>query len=312
VTCTAVFVMDDLAGIKPVKDTTFALMLEAERRGFPVWVAGEADLALRGDRCEARLTRVALHDDPDHWFDVLDHAERALGAGDLVLMRSDPPVDDSYLFATMLLDRAIAQGARVVNAPPALREFNEKLSITRFAEWMPDTVVAADPARLRRFVSERERTVLKPLDGMGGRGIFVTAGDDPNLNVIVETLTSDGRRPAMGQAYLPEIEHGDKRVLVVGGEAVPWMLARIPGGGDFRGNLARGGRGEGRPITDVERRIAAHVGPVLVENGIEFAGLDIIGDRLTEINVTSPTCVRELDAQFDINIAGMLFDRLVD
>jgi glutathione synthase len=302
--------MDDLARIKPVKDTTFALMLEAQRRGFEVWYANEPDLALDGGACTARLRRVTLRDDEHDWFDVEREERRALGDGDLVFMRCDPPVDDRYVYATMMLDRALDHGARVVNRPSALRNFNEKLSITRFPELIPATRVSAAAGPLRDFVAEHGRAVLKPLDGMGGRGIFAAAADDPNLNVIIETLTLDGSVPAMAQEYLPGIADGDKRILMVHGRPVPYVLARIPGGGDFRGNLARGGRGEGRPIEPDERRIAERVGPFLVEQGIEFAGLDVIDGRLTEINVTSPTCVRELDAQFGVNIAGMLFDHL--
>lgn len=305
-----VFVMDDIGLIKPTKDTTFALMLEAQRRGFPVWYANEADLVLSGGECIARLRQVCLSDDASNWFDIKSETTRTLGGGDLVLMRSDPPVDDNYVYATMMLDRAEAHGARIVNRPAALRDFNEKLSISRFPELTPATQVAADPAILREFVCKHEHAILKPLDGMGGRGIFKAGADDPNLNVILETLTGDGAHPAMAQEFLPGIAEGDKRILMVHGEPVPYVLARIPGGSDFRGNLARGGRGEGQPISDDELRIARTVGPVLVENGIEFAGLDVIAGKLTEINVTSPTCVRELDTQFGINISGMLFDAL--
>ena len=305
-----VFVMDDLDRIKPVKDTTFALMLEAQRRGLPVCYANESDLVLAGGECIARLRQVHLFDDADHWFDIQKETTRTLGRGDLVLMRCDPPVDDNYVYATMMLDRAQAHGARVVNRPAALRNFNEKLSISRFPELTPATRVAADLATLSEFVGKHGRAVLKPLDGMGGRGIFLAGAEDPNLNVILETLTGDGRHPAMAQEFLPGIANGDKRILMVHGEPVPYVLARIPGGSDFRGNLARGGRGEGQPINDDELRIAHVVGPVLVENGIEFAGLDVIAGKLTEINVTSPTCVRELDAQFGINIGEMLFDAL--
>ncbi|NKI35659.1 glutathione synthase [Wenzhouxiangella sp. XN79A] len=306
----AVFVMDALEAIKPVKDTTFALMLEAQRRGLPVWYANERDLTLDGGRCTARLRRVELVDRADDFFAVVEETHRPLGADDLVFMRSDPPVDDTYIYATLLLDRVVAAGGRVINRPDALRGFNEKLAIARFPEWIPDTLVSADMQALRGFVEARERAVIKPLDGMGGHSIFVVSSSDPNLSVILETLTDQGRKLAMIQQYLPGIADGDKRILLVAGEPVPYMLARIPGEKDFRGNLARGGRGEGRPLTAAERAIAEVVGPVLVEHGIDFAGLDVIDGKLTEINVTSPTCVRELDAQFGINIAGQLFDAL--
>ncbi|MGB0513240.1 MAG: glutathione synthase [Wenzhouxiangellaceae bacterium] len=305
-------VMDDLAAIKPVKDTSFALMLEAQRRGLPVWYANESDLSLSGSECHACLRRVTLTDREQDYFNIEETTQRALGTGDLVLMRSDPPVDDNYLYATLLLDRAQAHGARVVNNPRALREFNEKLSIANFPDWIPETVVSSQARPLREFIAQHRRAVLKPLDGMGGRGIFQCSTSDSNLNVIIETVTADGSRPAMAQEYLPGISKGDKRVLVVNGRVVPWMLARIPGSDDFRGNLARGGRGEGQPLGEAERRVAEAVAPILVENDIAFAGLDVIDGRLTEINITSPTCVRELDAQFDVNIAAMLFDDLLE
>lgn len=300
--------MDELADIKPVKDTTFALMLEAQRRDLPVWYANEGDLGLDGGDCIARLRRVRLFDRAEGWYEIESEDARPLGSGDLVLMRCDPPVDDSYVYATMMLDRAAERGARVINRPAALRNLNEKLAITRYPELIPATRVTASASLLREFVTRHGRAVLKPLDGMGGRSIFMAAADDPNLNVIVETLTADGTRPAMAQEFLPGIADGDNRILMVHGEPVPYVLARIPGDSDFRGNLARGGRGEGRPINDAERRIAAAVGPALLDNGVEFAGLDVIDGKLTEINVTSPTCVRELDGQFGINISGMLFD----
>ena len=305
-----VVVMDDIALINIKKDTTFALLLEAQRREYPVWYLNESDLSLVGGDCHARMRLLTVQEDPDHWFDLQQASESVLGAGDLVLMRSDPPVDDSYLYATYLLERAAASGARVFNRPGALRDFNEKLAIARFPDLIPETLVTRDADSLKALVRRLGRAVLKPLDGMGGQGIFLAAAKDPNLNVILETLTGGGQRLAMAQEYLPAITEGDKRILMIQGEPVPYVLARIPVDGDFRGNLARGGRGVGRPIDEACAAIAATVGPVLVENGIAFAGLDVIGDRLTEINVTSPTCLRELDAQFGLNIAGDLFDAL--
>ncbi|GAB4168688.1 MAG: glutathione synthase [Wenzhouxiangellaceae bacterium] len=303
-------VMDDLAQIKPAKDTSFALMLEAQRRGLPVWYANEGDLQADRHGVYARLQRVRLHDRAHDWFEVESHCERALGRGDLVLMRCDPPVDADYIYATMLLERAEAAGATVINAPRSLRDFNEKLAILRFPDLIAPTLVASDPETLREFVREHGKVVLKPLDGMGGRGIFMATDNDPNLSVILETLTGEGRHPAMAQRFLPGIRDGDKRVLIVGGEVVPYMLARIPGERDFRGNLARGGRGVGLPIGTAERRVAEAVAPELLANGILFAGIDIIDGHLTEVNVTSPTCVRELDREFGLNIAALLYDRL--
>ena len=303
-----VVVMDDIATIKVVKDTSFAMLLEGQRRGYRVWYLDEADLYLDGAQTCAKMQSVQVRDDAQDWYETGERVDRALGADDLVLMRADPPVDDNYLFATYLLEQAEQAGARVVNRPRALRDFNEKLAIARFPELIPATLVSADAGSLRDFVRRNGRAVLKPLDGMGGKSIFLLERDDRNLNVVIETLTDSGRRMAMAQEYLPAISEGDKRVLIVHGRPVDKLLARIPGQDDFRGNLARGGRGEGRPLGEADRAIAETVAPVLLEHGIEFAGLDIIGDRLTEINVTSPTCVRELDAQFGINIIGDLFD----
>jgi glutathione synthase len=305
-----VVVMDDIAAIKVVKDTSFAMLLEGQRRGYKVWYLGETDLYLDGARSCARMRSITVRDDPDDWYELGEAVDRPLGDDDLVLMRADPPVDDGYLVATYLLEQAEAAGAKVVNRPRALRDFNEKLAIARFPELIPETRVTADAATLRDFVQRAGKAVLKPLDGMGGKSIFLLERDDRNLNVVIETLTDSGRRLAMAQEYLPAISEGDKRILLVHGRPVEYLLARIPGRDDFRGNLARGGRGEGRPLGEADRYIAERVGPVVLEHGIEFAGLDVIGDRLTEINVTSPTCVRELDAQFGINIIADLFDAI--
>lgn len=303
-----VVVMDDISAITIAKDTTFALLLEAQRRGHRLLYAEQPDLYLDGSKPRARLRPLEVEDSPGGWFRLGDAEDRALGDIDLVLMRKDPPVDAAYIYTTYLLELAEAEGARVINRPRALRDFNEKLAIARFPELAPPTLVSSDAARLKEFVAAQGRAVLKPLDGMGGRSIFLASRGEPNLNVILETLTDGGTRLAQAQGYLPAISDGDKRILLIDGEPVPYVLARIPTGDDFRGNLARGGRGEGRPLSDGDRAIAERVGPELKAHGIVFAGLDVIGDRMTEINVTSPTCVRELDAQFGINIAGDLFD----
>jgi glutathione synthase len=305
-----VVVMDDISAISIVKDTSFAMLLEGQRRGYRLWYLGDTDLFLDGALVLARMWPIVVRDDPSGWFELGEPQTRPLGDDDLVLMRSDPPVDGNYLMATYLLERAEAAGAKVVNRPRALRDFNEKLAIAHFPDLIPDTLVSADAASLREFVSRVGRAVLKPLDGMGGKSVFLSEDGDRNLNVIIETLTDSGQRLAMAQEYLPAIDQGDKRILLVHGRPVEYLLARIPGQEDFRGNLARGGRGEGQPLGEADRHIAETVGPVLLEHGIEFAGLDVIGDRLTEINVTSPTCVRELDAQFGINIIGELFDAI--
>jgi len=303
-----VMVMDDIARINIVKDTTFALLLEGQRRGYELLYLNESHLYLEADRAAAMVRPLRVRDDRAGWFELGDPSHHAFGALDLIMMRSDPPVDSDYLHATYLLEQAEAHGARVVNRPRALRDFNEKLAIARFPDWTPATLVSASHAQLRDFVQTHEQAVLKPLDGMGGRGIFLARRDDPNLNSMMEALTGGEQRPAMIQEYLPAISEGDKRVLMIDGTPVEYVLARIPGGQDFRGNLARGGRGEGRPLSDADRAVAEAVGPTLKAHGVVLAGLDVIGDRLTEVNVTSPTCMRELDGQFGLNLAGRLFD----
>lgn len=303
-----IMVMDDIARINIVKDTSFALLLEGQRRGYELLYLNQSDLFLEGSQAGAILRPLRVRDDLSGWFELGDPFARPFGPLDLIMMRADPPVDSDYLHATYLLEQAEASGALVVNRPRALRDFNEKLAIARFPEWIPATLVSASHARLREFISTHEQAVLKPLDGMGGRGIFLARRDDPNLNSMLEALTGGEQRPAMVQEFLPEISEGDKRILVIGGVPVEYVLARIPGTEDFRGNLARGGRGEGRALSQADRAIAEDLAPVLLQNGILLAGLDVIGDRLTEINVTSPTCVRELDGQFGLNLAGRLFD----
>ena len=298
-----IVVMDDIAAINPKKDSSFAMLLAAQRRGYQTFYTNETGLFLRGGEAGGHLQPITVRDQVSDWFELGEPVSRPFGQDDLIIMRADPPVDADYIHATYLLDRAEAAGALVINRPSSLREFNEKLATARFPELIPDTLVSARHADLRAFVTAHGQAVLKPLDGMGGRGIFLARADDSNLNAMMEALTGGEQRQAMAQAFLPEIADGDKRVLLIQGQPVPYMLARVPGSEDFRGNLARGGRGEPRPITDVERHIAAVVGPTLVAHGIAFAGLDVIGDRLTEINHTSPTCIRELDAAFGLDIA---------
>src|SRR5690606_19665944 len=302
--------MDPIGSIKIAKDTTFALLLEAQRRGHRLRYAGRGGLSLHDGRALARVAPLSVRDDPAGWFELGARTELAFGPGQLVLMRKDPPFDGEYLYDTHILDIAGAAGAQVVNAPQGLRDFNEKLAALLFPQCCPPTRISRDAAELKGFVAEHGRAVLKPLDGMGGRSIFLTQAGDPNLNVILETLTGGGQRLALAQRWLPEISQGDKRILLIDGEPVDYCLARIPQGDDFRGNLAAGGRGEGRPLSERDRWIAAQVGPEMRRRGMRFVGLDVIGDWLTEVNVTSPTCVRELDAQFGLNIAGMLFDAI--
>ncbi len=308
---TVAVLMDPIGTIHPEKDTTLALLLEAQRRGHRVLYMRQGDLAVRDGAAWARLAPLAVRDDPRDWYTLGEGRWQALAGGiDIVLARKDPPFDTQFLYDTLVLDLAARAGVRVVNDPQALRDFNEKLAAQWFPQCCAPALVARDRGELRRFAREHGEIVLKPLDGMGGRGIFRSRGDDPNLNSILETLAGDDHRFVIAQKFIPEITAGDKRILVIDGEPVPYALARIPQGTDFRGNLAAGGRGVGQPLSERDRWIAAEVGLELKRRGIVLAGLDVIGDYLTEVNVTSPTCARELDAQFGLNIAGIVFDAI--
>jgi glutathione synthase len=302
--------MDPIAAIHVEKDSTLALLLEAQRRGYELLYMTQGDLALRDAVPFARLAPLRVRDDAEHWYDLGAAQWRDLREVGIVLARKDPPFDSQFLYDTMVLELAQREGVRVINDPRGLRDANEKLFSLHFAQCIPPTIIARDAAEIRRFVAEHGDVVLKPLDGMGGRSIFRSGRGDPNLNVILETLTGEGRNFTVAQRYIPEIRDGDKRILMIDGEPVPYVLARMPQGDDFRGNLARGGKGVGRPLSESDRRIAAQVGPELRKRGMRFVGLDVIGDYLTEVNVTSPTCIRELDKQFGLNIAGMLFDAI--
>jgi len=307
---TVAVLMDPIDQIHVEKDTTLALLLEAQRRGYRLLYMTQGDLALRGAEPWAQVAELRVRDDADDWFTLQPPHWRDLREVDLVFARKDPPFDSQFLYDTMVLEIAQAAGVRVINDPRGLRDANEKIFSLHFPQCIPATIIARDAAEIRRFVAEHGDVVLKPLDGMGGRSIFRSSRGDPNLNVILETLTHEGRDFTVAQRYIPEIVDGDKRILMVDGEPVPYVLARMPQGDDFRGNLARGGKGVGRPISERDRWIAAQVGPELRRRGMRFVGLDVIGEYLTEVNVTSPTCVRELDAQFGLNIAGMLFDAI--
>ncbi len=308
---TIAVLMDPIGAIHPRKDTTLALMLEAQRRGHRLLYLLQGDLAIRDGVAWARVAPLEVRDSQDAWYTLGEAAWRPLAeAADIVLERKDPPFDAQFLYDTLVLDLAARAGARIINNPQALRDFNEKLAAQWFPQCCAPALVTRQRSELRRFAHQYGRIVLKPLDGMGGHGVFLSAGDDPNLNSILETLVGADQRLVMAQRYIPEITAGDKRILVVNGEPVPYALARIPQGTDFRGNLAAGGKGVGQPLSARDRWIAAQVGPELARRGIVFAGLDVIGDYLTEVNVTSPTCARELDAQFGLNIAGLVFDAI--
>ncbi|MFD1007379.1 MULTISPECIES: glutathione synthase [Oceanisphaera] len=303
-------VMDPIQSITIKKDTSFAMLLEAQRRGYELWYMEMGDLSLRDGESYGRMAKLTVKEDANQWY-TLETAERQpLSNLDVILMRKDPPFDTEFVYATYLLERAEEKGTLIVNKPQSLRDANEKLYTAWFSEFTPTTLVTRSAAEIRAFHQEHSDIILKPLDGMGGASIFRVKQDDPNLGVIIETLTEHGSRYCMVQAYIAAITDGDKRVLVVDGEVVPYCLARIPQGGETRGNLAVGGRGEARPLSDSDRRIAEALGPTLKAKGLIFVGLDIIGDKLTEINVTSPTCVREIEAAFPVNIAGMLMDAI--
>ena len=305
-----IVVMDPIAQIKIAKDTTFAMLLEAQRRGHRLHYVRPGGLALEGGTAVADTAPLQVRDDPAGWFTLGSYTRTAFGPGQIVLMRKDPPFDGEFLYDTQVLSVAQAAGACVVNDPQGLRDYNEKLAALLFPQCCPPTLVSRSAAALKAFALEHGQVVLKPLDGMGGRSIFRSGTGDANLNVILETLTDGGRRLALAQRFIPDISAGDKRILLIDGEPVDYCLARIPQGDEFRGNLAAGGRGEGRPLSGRDRWIAAQVGPEMKRRGMRFVGLDVIGDYLTEVNVTSPTCARELDAQFGLNIAGQLFDAI--
>jgi glutathione synthase len=304
------FVLDPLEALKAYKDSSVAMMREARRRGHEVHALEARSMYLRGGRVMASVRRLSVTDDDHAWYHADAARDDALAGFDLVLMRKDPPFDLEYYNATLLLDRVEAEGARVVNRPRALRDWNEKLGILAFASLAPPTLVASDMARIHAFIDEHGDVVVKKLDGMGGAMIFRVKSDDVNRNVIVEAITDMGGRTVMAQRYIPEIANGDKRVLVIDGRAFPHCLARIPKAGETRGNLAAGGRGVAQPISARDREIAETIGPHLVKAGIVFAGLDVIGDWVTEINVTSPTCIVEIAQQTGRNAAVDLLDAL--
>ena len=299
-------VMDPIATITIKKDTTFAMLLAAQARGWELYYFEQADLYALGGQASGRARRLSVQDDQYGWFTFHGEQELPLAELDAILMRKDPPFDMEYIYTTYLLELAESAGTLVVNKPRSLRDANEKCFALHFPQCSPPTLVSREPARLKTFLGEHADIVVKPLDGMGGASVFRLRPQDPNLNVILETLTAHGRRLTMAQRYIPEVTAGDKRILLIDGEPVPYALARIPQAGETRANLAAGGRGEGVPLSERDRWICAQVAPTLRAMGLLFVGLDVIGDWLTEINVTSPTCARELDAQFGLDIGGEL------
>ena len=302
--------MDPIGSIKITKDSTFAMLLAAQRRGWSLWYMEVGDLCLLDGSAQGLMRPVTVTDDPAGWFELGDAERRPLDALDAILMRKDPPFDMEYVYATYLLELAAARGCLVVNDPRTLRDANEKVFAAHFPDCVPPLTVTRRAEILREFIAAHGDAVLKPLDGMGGRTIFRVRAGDPNTGVISETLTDHGRRFCMAQRFIPEISAGDRRVLLVDGEPVPYVLARIPSPDDARGNLAAGARAEPAPISERERWISARVGPELRRRGVLFAGLDVIGDWLTEVNITSPTCIRELDRAYGTDIAGDLMARI--
>ena len=304
------FILDPLEGLKAYKDSSVAMMRAAARRGHEVWAVQRAALAWRDGCVAARARQLAVTEDNDAWYAVTKEAMVPLTAFDAVLMRQDPPFDFEYIAATWLLERAEADGARIWNKPRSIRDHSEKVAITEFPQYVPTTLIARDPADIHAFIDELGDVILKPLDGMGGSSIFRVLKGDPNRNVIVETLTAFGARSIMAQRYLPAISQGDKRILLIAGEPVPYCLARIPKPGESRGNLAAGGKGVARPLLGRDREIAEALAPTLWARGLLIVGLDVIGDCLTEINVTSPTCFVEIAQQTRFDVAAMLVDAL--
>jgi len=302
--------MDPIEHIKVAKDTSLAMMLAAQKRGWQLYYIRRQDLFMRDGRPAARMQSVKVFDDNDHWYDAEPAAEKFLDELDCILMRLDPPFNMDYVYATYYLQRASDAGTLVLNNPAALRDINEKMYTAWFPDCCPPTLITSMEDKLRGFHQEHGDIIVKPLDGMGGSSIFRLKPDDPNVSVVLETMTLFGERQIMAQRYIPEITEGDKRILVVDGEPVSHALARMPAAGETRGNLAAGGTGVAVPLSDRDREIAETIGPELVKKGVLFAGVDVIGDWVTEINVTSPTCARELDAQCNLDIGSQFMTAL--
>ena len=303
-------ILDPLEGIKTYKDSSYAIMRTAQQRGHSLYVMAQRDVVLAEGRVTANTRQLAMVNDATPWYTLEAPAWRALSEFDAVLMRKDPPFDMEYIYSTYLLELAQQQGARVFNRPQAIRDFNEKLATAKFPEFMPPTLVTRQEALIHEFIEQQDDIILKPLDGMGGSSVFRIQRHDLNRNVIIETLTQLGTRTVMAQRYITEIAQGDKRILLINGEPVPYALARIPKAGETRGNLAAGGKGVAQPLSVRDQEIAAALGPTLREAGLFLVGLDVIGDWLTEINVTSPTGMQEITGQTGFDVAGMFVEAL--
>lgn len=305
-TVSIAIIMDPISSITFYKDTSLALLLAAKDQGWHLNYAEMTDLYSIQDQARGNFRAIDVFDNANHWYEFGEANDRALSDFDVILMRKDPPFDKEFLYTTYLLEQAERAGTVVVNSPQSLRDCNEKIFATQFPQCTPPVLVARDMQKLRDFHTEQGDVIFKPLDGMGGTGIFRCAAKDPNVNVITETLSEGGKAFVMAQRYLPEIKQGDKRIIVVDGEAIPYCLARIPSAGETRGNLAAGGKGVAQALSERDQWIVDQVAPTLREKGLLFVGLDVIGDYLTEINVTSPTCVREIDKAFDTRIGERL------
>jgi glutathione synthase len=302
--------MDPIESITLYKDTSFAMLLEAQHRGYQLEYMEMSDLFIEQGVAKASLRALEVREDSSDWFSLGQAREAPLASLDVILMRKDPPVDNQFIYVTHMLDLAEKAGTLVVNKPQSLRDFNEKLFAFWFPDLIPNTLVTRDAQQIRDFHQQQQDIICKPLDGMGGTSIFRVKADGNNLGVIIETLTENGSQYAMFQQFLPEITQGDKRILIVDGEVMPYCLARLPKQGENRGNLAAGGTGRPQAISASDRQIAERIAPVLQQHGLIFVGLDVIGDKVTEINVTSPTCVREIEAAYDINICAKLFNAI--
>ncbi|MEZ2740088.1 glutathione synthase [Comamonas jiangduensis] len=305
------FVADPLESFNTKKDTTFAMMREAQRRGHKIFATQPKDMSWQvGGKVMAQVREIRLTGDAHAWFEELAVAQQALAAFDAVLMRKDPPFDSEFFYATHMLTQAEREGAKVFNKPAALREHPEKMAVMEFPEVLGPTLITRSAQDIRAFHAQHQDIILKPLDGMGGMGIFRVGADGMNLGSIIETLNQQGATSVMVQKFLPEIALGDKRILIIGGKPVPYCLARIPQGGEVRGNLAAGGKGVAQPLSDTDRAIAQKLGPILVERGLLLVGLDVIGDKVTEINVTSPTCFQEIQQQTGCDVPALFVDAL--
>ena len=287
-----------------------AMMFEAQKRGYEIYYMEMKDLYLEQGQCRATAQKVKVFDDSEHWYELAETSDIAVSELDAVLMRKDPPFDTEFIYATYMLERAEVEGTLIVNKPQSLRDCNEKLFTAWFPELTPRTLVTRNNDKIREFHRQEKDIIIKPLDGMGGSSIFRIKENDVNVGVILETLTDHGNQYAMVQEFMPAIKDGDKRILIVNGEPMPYCLARIPAQGETRGNLAAGGRGEARPLSATDKLIAETIAPELKKRGLYFVGLDVIGDKVTEINVTSPTCIREIEAVYPINISGKLMDAI--